>query len=49
MKVDSIAMGIQPIDYVGESKIDGGNYTYEISVETQEEVPIYFTGELRKD
>ncbi len=39
----------QPIDYVGESKIKNGKYTYRISVQTFEDRPDYFTGDLKKD
>ena len=39
----------QPIDYVGESKIKGGRYTFDITVETFEGRPIHFTGDLKKN
>ncbi len=39
----------QPIDYVGESKIKNGKYTYNIAIETFEDRPDYFTGDLKKD
>ncbi|MBO6522339.1 MAG: hypothetical protein JJ971_00810 [Balneolaceae bacterium] len=39
----------QPIDYVGESKIKNGKYTYRISIQTFEDRPDYFIGDLKKD
>ena len=47
--IDTSTFVIQPIDYVGESKIKPGKYTYSISVETVGDQPVSFTGQLRKD
>lgn len=47
--IDTNSFVQQPIDYVGESRIKNGKYTYNIAIETFEERPDYFIGDLRKD
>ena len=32
LKIDTVSYILQPIDYVGETKLKSGNYTYEVSV-----------------
>lgn len=47
--VDTSNFVRQPIDYVGESKIKSGKYTFDISIETFENRPTHFSGNLKKD
>lgn len=47
--IDTNSFIQQPIDYVGESKIKTGKYTYNIAIETLGDRPDYFIGDLKKD
>lgn len=47
--IDTEGFAQQPVDYVGESKIKSGQYTYNIDIETFEGRPDYFVGNLKKD
>ncbi len=47
--VDTTNFVRQPVDYVGEAKIKSGKYTFDISFESFENRPLYFSGDLKKD
>lgn len=47
--IDTSEFVQQPIDYVGESKIKNGKYTYSISIQNYEDRPDSFIGDLKKD
>ena len=49
LSIDTNQFVQQPVDYVGESKIKSGQYTFDIAVETFEDRPIHFVGKLNKD
>ncbi len=49
LTIDTAAFAQVPIDYVGESRIKSGRYTYDLRVETFEDLPISFSGQLFKD